>query len=279
MQAAGRGCWCCWRVHVGNVCVRVRACAAPIPQHLPVMLLLLAPPEPPWPPPYSPDLALPCHGLHCPRRLHPWVAPAPGWVLRHTWVGPFREDPRRAPSSPFWLPARGGSGALRCLEHLPWACRVQPRSSLPAGMVPGMMLATMGTDPAGGAGLQLLPLPRTGRAVPFPAIPLLPFTESPERCLWPQGAPHCPGQEAPGAGCSAPSRGRARELPSGAQLPPSATASPTLLHLHLLPTTAPESRVTPSPELSWETRTPLQTSAQQQHREQRLQQVTAHCSQ
>lgn len=124
------------------------------------------------------------------------MAPAPGQVLRHARVDLFfgrTED--EAPSSPFQPPAQGGSGARWYLEHLPRVRRAQPRSLLPAGVVFGTVLATIGTDPSEGAGL--LSPPRAGRAAPFPAIRLLAIYRVIRKVVLSQGC--FPG--AGGTGC------------------------------------------------------------------------------
>ena len=64
----------------GDVCVRVHACAAPIPQRLAAGLQLPAPPRPPHRP--DPTLLWPRHPL--PSGFHPRAAD-PTWWLRLLW--------------------------------------------------------------------------------------------------------------------------------------------------------------------------------------------------
>jgi len=97
--------------------------------------------------------------------------PSAAWVLRHTWVGPFREDRRQAPSSPFQPPARGHRGASSVCPGLA-GCSPAPRC-LPA-WCPARCSPRRGRDPAKNIGL--LSLPHAGRAAPLSAIRLLPFT-------------------------------------------------------------------------------------------------------
>lgn len=141
--------------------------------------------------------------------------------------------------------------APRCLEHLSRAHQVPPRSSLPAGVVPGMMLAVMGTGPC-----RRCWAPATRRMChPSPSYSPSVIYSHQKGAVVPRVLPG-----AGGTGCwvLSSSQGRARGLCSAAQLPPSTTASPALLHLHPLPTAALESGVSLSPEPSWGTHTPLQ---------------------